>query len=64
PVQPITMTQFANSMVGKEFRVVVQAAPFVLFPYLTGEKCHLWTLLAKMYSYVFQTELSKKDHYL
>ncbi|KAG0148910.1 hypothetical protein CROQUDRAFT_40683, partial [Cronartium quercuum f. sp. fusiforme G11] len=41
PVQPITMTQLSNSLVGKELRVVVQAATFVLLPYLTEEKCHL-----------------------
>ncbi|KAG0149684.1 hypothetical protein CROQUDRAFT_39339, partial [Cronartium quercuum f. sp. fusiforme G11] len=64
PVHPITMTQFFNSLVGKELRAVVQATPFVLFPYMTEEKCHLWTLLGKMCSYVSQTEILNKDHYL
>lgn len=64
PIQPVTMVQYARSLVGKEFRVVLQAAPFVLFQYISSEHRVLWTLLAHLASYIFQHEISNKSEYL
>lgn len=64
PIQSETMVRFANSLVGKEFRVVLQGAAFVLFPYLSAEHRHLWTLLSYLASYAFQTEIENKAVFL
>lgn len=64
PVQPVTMVQYARSLVGKEFRVVLQAAPFVLFEYISPEHRQLWTLSAHLSSYIFQHEITNKAEYL
>ncbi|KAI7949240.1 hypothetical protein MJO28_008061, partial [Puccinia striiformis f. sp. tritici] len=38
PIQAKYMIAHYKSFVGKEFRVVLQAAPFVLFPFMTNEQ--------------------------
>lgn len=58
------MVQYCGSLVGKEFRVVLQAAPFILFPYISQESRHVWTLLAHLGSYIFQTKITNKEKYL
>lgn len=64
PVQPETMVKYANSLVGKEFRVVLQAAAFVLFPFLDEKERQLWITLGHLSSYIFQTQIMDKSQYL
>lgn len=58
------MVKYCGSLVGKEFRVVLQAAPFILFPYISQESLHVWTLLAHLGSYILQPKISNKGQYL
>ncbi|KAG0142737.1 hypothetical protein CROQUDRAFT_681088, partial [Cronartium quercuum f. sp. fusiforme G11] len=46
-----------RSLVDKELEAVVQAAPLVLFEFLTSEKKRLWTLLCHLCLYALQTKL-------
>ncbi|KNZ48326.1 hypothetical protein VP01_574g6 [Puccinia sorghi] len=42
PIQPKYMVAHYNSFVGKEFRIVFQAAPFVYFPFMNNEQKDIW----------------------
>ncbi|KAH9815113.1 hypothetical protein DFH28DRAFT_1221255 [Melampsora americana] len=64
PIQPNTLITFYQSLVGKEFRTVLQTVPFVLFEHLTQDQRYMWTSLCLLSSYVFQTEISNLDVYL
>lgn len=63
-IRPVTLVQFVGSLVGKEFRVVVEAAPFVFFRLLPLPQRHLWTILGHLCSYVFQTSITDKASYI
>ncbi|OAV95271.1 hypothetical protein PTTG_09104 [Puccinia triticina 1-1 BBBD Race 1] len=47
---------FAN-FIGKDFRIVVQVAPFVLFEYMDEEEVELWAALCKLAPLIFQTHI-------
>ena len=64
PIIPTTLIQFNRSLVGKEFRTVLQTVPFVLFDHLSAEKRHLWTSLCLLSSYIFQHEITDLKVYL
>ncbi|KAH9812462.1 hypothetical protein DFH28DRAFT_1084296 [Melampsora americana] len=64
PIIPNTLIQFYQSLVGKEFRTVLQAFSFVLFDYMTPEKRHVWTSLCLLALYIFQTDIHNMDKYL
>ncbi|KAH9813503.1 hypothetical protein DFH28DRAFT_829179, partial [Melampsora americana] len=64
PIQPTTLIQFYQSLVGKDFVTILQLAPFVLFEYIPANKRHLWTSLLLLCSYIFQHKISNMDKYL
>ncbi|KAH9822967.1 hypothetical protein DFH28DRAFT_1048547 [Melampsora americana] len=64
PIQPNTLIQFFQSLVGKEFRTVLQSVPFVIYEHITEKMRHLWTALCLLGSFVFQTAISDIDTYL
>lgn len=64
PVQPRNLVQHANSLLGKDFRLVLQAAPFVFFEFLSDDHRHCWISLVHLASYVFQTQIFDKQAYI
>jgi hypothetical protein len=58
------MIDNAKSLVGKEFRVVMQTAAFVLFEHLDEEHRLLWSYLSHLGSYIFQHEIPNLSVYL
>ncbi|KAH9807600.1 hypothetical protein DFH28DRAFT_938119 [Melampsora americana] len=64
PIQPRNMVQYANSLLGKDFRVVLQAAPFVFFEFLPDNYRHCWIALVHLASLILQTRIFSKDSYL
>ncbi|KAH9823187.1 hypothetical protein DFH28DRAFT_1078255 [Melampsora americana] len=64
PLQPNTLIQFSNSLIGKEFCVVLQTVPFVFFIYISPAKRHIWISLCLLTSYIFQTKISNMATYL
>lgn len=63
PVQPRNLVHHANSLLGKDFRLVLQAAPFVFFEFISDSHRHCWISLAHLASYVFQTQIFDKEAY-
>ncbi|KAH9813286.1 hypothetical protein DFH28DRAFT_896989, partial [Melampsora americana] len=64
PIQPNTLIQFYQSLVGKDFRTILQIVPFVFFEYIPANKRHLWTSLCLLSSFIFQNEISHMEEYL
>ncbi|KAH9818305.1 hypothetical protein DFH28DRAFT_888068, partial [Melampsora americana] len=64
PIQPKTMTQFYQSLVGKDFRTILQTVPFVLYPHISEERRRMWTALAHLGSLIFQTRIINIPSYL
>ncbi|KAH9820031.1 hypothetical protein DFH28DRAFT_885450, partial [Melampsora americana] len=64
PIQPRNMVHHANSLLGKDFRIVLQAAPFVFFDCLPVEYRHCWIHLVHLASLVFQTRIFDMGVYL
>ncbi|TEB36454.1 hypothetical protein FA13DRAFT_1600926, partial [Coprinellus micaceus] len=59
-----TLTQYAGSLVGRDFRAVVQAAPFVLKG-MVSEPCYdTWVCLSKLVPLIWQPEIANIDVYL
>ncbi|KAH9814314.1 hypothetical protein DFH28DRAFT_1108148 [Melampsora americana] len=63
PIQPKTMTQFYQSLVGKDFRTIIQAVPFVLYEHISYERQRMWTALAHLSSFIFQTQITNLASY-
>ncbi|OAV86269.1 hypothetical protein PTTG_29993, partial [Puccinia triticina 1-1 BBBD Race 1] len=53
-----------KSMVGKDFKIILQCAPFVFFQFMDEQQRELWRSLCRMAPYVFQTHISDMDVYL
>lgn len=58
------MVHHSSSLAGREFRTVIQAAPFVFFNHLSRKERSLWLLLGRLCSYVFQTVILDMKVYL
>ncbi|KAJ7641154.1 hypothetical protein FB45DRAFT_1124604 [Roridomyces roridus] len=58
-----TLVNYAGSLTGRDFRALVQAAPFVLQGLLPKEKIHAWTALSAVVSLVWQPEIENLDKY-
>lgn len=64
-IQPKSMVQHFQSLTGKEFRVVLQAAPFIFFETkMSDNEREVWTALAHLSPYIFQTKINNMDLYL
>lgn len=65
PIQPKSMINHFLSLTGKEFRTVLQAAPFIFFQCsLSDHEREAWTCLAHLAPYIFQTEITNMEAYL
>ncbi|KAI7966088.1 hypothetical protein MJO29_001836 [Puccinia striiformis f. sp. tritici] len=64
PIQPRYMIAHWKSFVGKEFWVVLQAAPFVMFPFMDTDLKLIWSALCALGSYVFQTCIKDMNAYI
>lgn len=64
PIQPSQMVNHSSSLAGREFRTVIQAAPFVFFKHIGRKEQILWLHLGRLCSYVFQTSISDMKTYL
>ena len=56
-----TLVQYAKSLVGRDFRVIVQLAPFVLYD-LIPEECYLaWLALSALVPLIWQPAIDDLD---
>ncbi|KAI9623290.1 hypothetical protein KEM48_009532 [Puccinia striiformis f. sp. tritici PST-130] len=63
PINANGMVKHIKSLVGKDFKVLVQVAPFTFFKYLTPEHRAIWTALCKLVPFIFVTKINNMEEY-
>ncbi|KAA1076465.1 hypothetical protein PGT21_007921 [Puccinia graminis f. sp. tritici] len=63
-LSPYYMAKHSSNLVGKEFKVVLQCAPFVLFGFMEEGERLAWMALCQLAPLVFQTCINNMDRYL
>ncbi|EHS63462.1 uncharacterized protein PGTG_21593 [Puccinia graminis f. sp. tritici CRL 75-36-700-3] len=64
PIQSLFMVNHYKSFIGKHMKIVIQAAPFVFFPFMTTQQRELWRSLCLLCTYVYQTKIDDMDLYI
>ncbi|KAJ7764528.1 hypothetical protein DFH07DRAFT_376904 [Mycena maculata] len=64
PLSGHTLVTYAGSLTGRDFRAIVQAAPFVLQGLLPKEKIHAWAALSAVVTLVWQPHIKDLDKYI
>jgi hypothetical protein len=64
PIQAHYMIAHYGSFVGKDYRVVLQVAPFILFRFMNDDQRLLWFELCYLGSLLFQTHIENLETYL
>ncbi|KAG8725629.1 hypothetical protein FRC09_000016 [Ceratobasidium sp. 395] len=59
-----TLVQYAKSLVGSDFRIILQVAPAVLYNLLEPQIYSMWTALCQLAPLVFQPEIHNLEAYL
>ncbi|EFP82632.1 uncharacterized protein PGTG_08828 [Puccinia graminis f. sp. tritici CRL 75-36-700-3] len=63
-VRPKSMVQYASSLIGKDFLIILQAAPFIFFQFMTESKIKIWSSLCHLGSLIFQTHIEDMTEYI
>ncbi|KAI8456151.1 hypothetical protein BY996DRAFT_4636597 [Phakopsora pachyrhizi] len=63
PIKAKYLIQHYSSLVGKDFKVLIQAAPFIFFPLIEESKCKIWTSICHLCSFIFQTHIRDLKKY-
>ncbi|OAV93399.1 hypothetical protein PTTG_09817, partial [Puccinia triticina 1-1 BBBD Race 1] len=63
-LKPVGMVKYSSSLVGKDFRVIVQAAPFIFFQFMEEPTRNIWHALCHLAPLVFQTHIKNMEEYL
>ncbi|POW19850.1 hypothetical protein PSHT_04232 [Puccinia striiformis] len=63
PIHASGMIKHIKSLVGKDFKVLIQAAPFIFFKYLTPERRAIWTALCELVPFIFVTKIDNMEEY-
>ncbi|KAA1121789.1 hypothetical protein PGTUg99_029968 [Puccinia graminis f. sp. tritici] len=58
------MSKHSSNFVGKEFKIALQSAPFVLFSSMTKDERLAWGALCQLAPLVFQTRIEDMDSYI
>ncbi|KAJ7475625.1 hypothetical protein B0H11DRAFT_2427303 [Mycena galericulata] len=64
PLSGHTLVNYSGSLTGRDFRAIVQAAPFILQGLLPEEKIHAWAALSAVVSLVWQPHIKHLDNYI
>ncbi|KAI8455747.1 hypothetical protein BY996DRAFT_4636994 [Phakopsora pachyrhizi] len=64
PIKAKYLVQHYSSLVGKDFKVLIQAAPFVFFPLIEDSKRKIWISLCHLCSFIFQTHITDLTKYM
>ncbi|KAI0353117.1 hypothetical protein OH77DRAFT_1522874 [Trametes cingulata] len=59
-----TLVQYAGSLVGRDFRSILQVAPVVLYGLLPAEAYEAWLALCRLAPIIFQPEIPDRTEYL
>jgi hypothetical protein len=63
-IRPKSMVQYSSSLVGKDFRIILQAAPFIFFQFMNPSDIKLWSSLCHLGSLIFQTHIEDMVTYI
>ncbi|KAI7941230.1 hypothetical protein MJO29_013304 [Puccinia striiformis f. sp. tritici] len=63
-IRPSSMVQYCSSLIGKDFRIILQAAPFIFFQFMTPSQINIWSSLCHLGSLIFQTHIEDMDTYI
>ncbi|OAV95884.1 hypothetical protein PTTG_26547 [Puccinia triticina 1-1 BBBD Race 1] len=63
-LSPYYMAKHSFNFIGKEFKMVLQSAPFVLFGFMGEADRLVWIALCQLAPLVFQTHIDDMDEYL
>ena len=58
-----TLIQYACSLTGRDFRVIAQMAPFVLYDLVPAESFAAWVSLSNLVPLIWQPEIEDIDDY-
>ncbi|OAV88544.1 hypothetical protein PTTG_28998 [Puccinia triticina 1-1 BBBD Race 1] len=58
------MAKHSSNFVGKEFKIVLQTAPFVLFEFMDNAERDAWSALCQLAPLIFQTKTEEMSLYL
>ncbi|KAJ6556962.1 hypothetical protein B0H10DRAFT_2371346 [Mycena sp. CBHHK59/15] len=64
PLSGHTLVNYSGSLTGRDFRAIVQAAPFVLQGLLSQERIHAWAALSAVVTLVWQPEIKNLEPYI
>lgn len=64
PLAGKTLVQYAGSLVGRDFRAVVQVVPFVLYDLLPEECYNSWLALCSLVPLIWQPAIENLDKYI
>ena len=64
PINAKALLTHIKSLVGKEFKILIQAAPFVFFKFLSTKHKEIWTALCQLVPYIFITKIDNMNEYL
>ena len=59
-----TLVQYAGSLTGRDFHIVSQLAPFVLYDLVLPESYAAWLLLSKMVPLIWQPMISNIENHI
>ncbi|KAI9620260.1 hypothetical protein H4Q26_013829 [Puccinia striiformis f. sp. tritici PST-130] len=62
-MKPKYLIRHILSIVGRDFKVILQTAPFVFFGLMTPEQKSIWSALCKLTPFTFQTKISDMAAY-
>ncbi|EFP92743.2 uncharacterized protein PGTG_18762 [Puccinia graminis f. sp. tritici CRL 75-36-700-3] len=63
-LKPVGLVKYYSSLIGKDFKVIVQAAPFLFFQFMDGPRKNIWHALCHLAPLVFQTHITDMDEFL
>jgi hypothetical protein len=64
PLAGRTLVQYAGSLVGRDFRIIAQVAPFVLKDFVSKDCYETWKCLSKLVPLIWQPEIRDLPNYL
>ena len=59
-----TLVQYAGSLTGRDFRIIAQVAPFVLYDLVPGVCFDAWVSLSNLIPIIWQSEIADIDEYI
>ena len=63
-MKPAYMIKHYKSLVGKDFKIILQVAPFVFFKLMSQDQRNHWMALCMLSTYVFTTKIDDMPTYL